>query len=195
MTSPPLLLASSSPYRASLLKRLGLSFRTAPHRVDEDAYKGRGLEPAALAQVLAEAKARSLAEDATGEFVLGGDQVATIDGEILGKPGRNEAAEQQLRRLAGRTHQLLTATALLTPTGAIRQDLHVHHMTMRPLTDVEISRYVAHDAPLDCCGAYRIEALGISLFERIDGDDHTAIEGVPLMRLSRMLRAEGWALP
>ena len=143
--------------------------------------------------MLAEAKARSI--DAEGCFVLGGDQVVCFESEILGKPGSAERAQEQLSRLQNNAHQLITATVLLCPDGRLIRDVHEHTMTMRPLSAEAIKRYVAVDAPLDCCGAYKIEQLGISLFTKIEGADHTAITGMPLMVVSELLRNEGFAIP
>jgi septum formation protein len=126
--------------------------------------------------------------------VLGADQLVDLDGDVLGKPGSAEGARSQLRRLAGRVHRLITAVALVggeEPEVA----LDVHRMSVRALDDAEIGRYVAADDPAGCAGSYKVERLGIALFDRIDGGDATAIVGLPLMVVCSMLRRAGWALP
>lgn len=190
-----LILASTSPYRRALLDRLGVPYEAVAPRCDEERVKARGGAPAAIAAELARAKAESVARRCPDAHVLGGDQLVDLDGEILGKPGTAAAAEAQLRRLAGRTHRLLTAVTLRSPDGEHRELLDEHRMTLRPLTDAEIRRYVARAAPLDCCGSYKIEGLGIALFEAIEGRDFTAIMGLPLVGVAALLRHEGWAIP
>lgn len=190
---PRLVLASTSPYRRELLTRLGLPFDAVAPRCDEEALKDPALPPRLLAQLLAREKALSVHE--ADAFVLGSDQLVETDGEILGKPGSRERAVAQLVRLSGRVHRLVTAFALVTPDGAIDEHVDVHTLHMRSLSRVELERYVAADLPLDCAGSYKIERGGIALFERIEGDDFTAITGLPLIALSTRLRRHGFALP
>jgi septum formation protein len=192
---PRLILASTSPYRSELLRRLGLRFEARAPLCDEEALKRAGEDPAAQAARLALAKAQSLAATAPDAFILGGDQLVELDGEILGKPHSAENAVAQLSRMRGKTHRLLTAFALVGPRGEQVTHLDTHHMRLRALGDEEIRRYVAHDRPLDCAGSYKIEALGISLCERIEGEDFSAITGLPLMALSRVLRERGFQVP
>jgi septum formation protein len=188
-----LLLASTSPYRRAQLERLSLTFTQRAPNVDEDVLMGSGQAPETIALALARAKAEALGSD--DSFVLGGDQLVALDDDILGKPGSAAAARAQLGRLAGRTHRLISAYALRAPDGHVDADVHVHEMTVRALTAEEIARYVEADSPLDCCGSYRIEALGISLFESIRGDDPSAIEGLPLMSVCAALRRAGFPVP
>lgn len=190
-----LVLGSTSPYRRELLARLGVPFDLAAPRVDEEAVQRSGAEPERVALRLAVAKAASAAEARSNAFVIGSDQVVDLDGEILGKPGDEEGARAQLARLSGRSHRLVTALALRAPDGTLRTHVDVHTMTLRNLGAAEIERYVASDRPLDCCGAYKIESLGIALFERIEGEDFTAIVGLPLIALARLLREAGFAVP
>ncbi len=193
--SVPLILASTSRYRQSLLARLHLPFEVRAPRCDEDTFKARATDPRALSELLALEKARSVAREAPHAFVIGSDQVVELDGEILGKPGSVEDAERQLARLGGRTHQLITSLAVLGPRGVRALHTDVTRMHMRALSEREIARYVARDQPLDCAGSYKIECLGIALFERIECADHTAITGLPLLALSALLRGLGFALP
>lgn len=192
---PRLVLASTSPYRSELLRRIGLRFEALAPRCDEEALKRTEEAPAAQALQLALAKAESLREVAPDAFILGGDQLVEIDGEVLGKPHVVERAVAQLARLRGKTHRLLTAFVVLTPDGAQIAHLDTHQITLRALRDDEIERYVAHDRPLDCAGSYKIEALGIALCERIEGDDFSAITGLPLIALARVLREHGFDVP
>ncbi|MEP7121257.1 MAG: nucleoside triphosphate pyrophosphatase [Byssovorax sp.] len=191
---PALVLASTSRYRAELLARLGVPFVAAAPDCDEDAYKAAGIAPRELAETLALLKAQSLRAAHPDAAILGGDQVASIDDTILSKPGTEAAACAQLARLAGRTHTLITAVALLRGERILRHT-DVTRLTMRPLSPEQIARYVAADQPLDCGGSYRLESLGIALFSRIESADHTAIVGLPLLALTAMLGEIGIVIP
>ena len=190
----PIVLASTSPYRRALLERLGLAFTPLAPACDEEALKDPALAPQALAETLAAAKATSLVAEQGEAIVIGSDQLVDLDGEVLGKPGSPEAAAAQLRRMRGRSHRLITAMALAHPDG-LRRHTDVTTLTMRELDDAAIERYVAADRPLDCAGAYKLEARGIALFERIESEDHSAITGLPLIALCTHLRALGVAIP
>lgn len=192
---PALVLASTSVYRQELLQRLGVPFTAVAPRCDEESLKDPTLAPAALAAHLARAKARSVVASWPEAHVLGSDQLVEIEGEVLGKPGTPDVARAQLERLAGKAHRLITAFALACPDGSLLEHLDVHTLHMRALTRAERARYVSADDPLDCAGSYKIEARGIALFERIEGSDFTAITGLPLIALTSMLRARGFALP
>ena len=191
----PLVLASTSAARRALLDRLRLPYEAVAPVCDEDAIAGPSAEDTARLRALA--KADSVARVRPDAVVIGSDQVVELDGELLGKPGTPERAAQQLARLAGREHRLITAVALVhqdpSPTREVRTT--VHRMAMRPLAGDEIGRYVAADEPSHCAGSYKVESLGIALFERIEGDDWTAIVGLPLLAVSSMLRGAGFALP
>jgi septum formation protein len=113
----------------------------------------------------------------------------------LGKPRTPENALAQLLAMQGKQHSLLTAIALVAPDGSVSTHLDTHLMTMRALDEEELARYVTRDQPLDCAGSYKIEAGGIALFERIEGEDFTAIMGLPLIALSGLLRARGFLTP
>ncbi len=191
---PTLVLASTSTYRQQLLARLQVPFRCERPGVDEDAVKRAGGTPLAIVQQLARAKALAVAGRCPDALVVGSDQAAVVDGTILDKPGTVAAAHGQLRRLAGRSHTLLTAVAVAHPHGCV-EFVDTTTLAMRPLHDAEIERYVAKDQPLDCAGSYKIESLGITLFDRIDSGDHTAIVGLPLLALASVLRELGLALP
>jgi septum formation protein len=190
----PLVLASTSPYRRDLLARLCVPFTCERPGVDEDLVKRQLAEPLAIVQELARQKARAVAARQPGAIVIGSDQAATIDGVVLDKPGSTANAIAQLGRLQGRAHRLLTAVAIVHP-GGIAEFVDTTTLHMRTLSSAEIERYVHAERPLDCAGSYQIEKLGITLFERIDGGDQTAIIGLPLLRLSHELRALGLSLP
>jgi septum formation protein len=191
-----LVLASTSPYRRALLARLGLDFVSAAPACDEDRLKGLGLGAEALVTRLARDKAASLAGAYPGAVIIGSDQAVELDGELLGKPGTAAAAREQLGRLQGREHRLLTAICVLdTRTGQRGEDLDIHRLRLRPLTEAQIARYVAADDPVDCAGAYKIEGLGIALFESVQGADYTAIIGLPLTRVVALLSDLGIEVP
>lgn len=191
-----LVLASTSAYRRELLGRLGVAFETAAPDVDEGAWKGRGLAPRDVARQLARAKAEAVARVVgDGATVIGSDQVCALGSETFGKPGTAERAGEQLARLAGRTHELLTAVCVVGPLHGVWEHTDVARLSMRALDAVSIARYVAADRPLDCAGSYKLEALGIALFEKIECADHTAIVGLPLVVLTLELVRRGWVLP
>ena len=190
MENPRLVLASTSRYRRELLARLGMPFEVVAPGVDEAALPGEA--PAATALRLAEAKARAVAARIGDGLVVGSDQVADCDGAAIGKPGGHAAAVTLLRRLSGRTIVFHTGVALVDArSGRAHRDRVDVASTFRTLTTDEIERYVAREQPFDCAGAVRSEALGIVLFERIASDDPTALIGLPLIALARMLRSEG----
>lgn len=199
---PELILASTSRYRVELLERLGLPFRSRSPECDEEALKATFSPPSApllpreLATRLALAKAESLRASEPNAVILGGDQIALLDGgTILSKPGSAERACEQLEKLAGRSHELITAVAIVTPDGRALEHADITRLTMRKLTREAIERYVEADRPLDCAGSYAIERRGIVLFERLECADPTAITGLPLMAVTAMLASLGYAIP
>ncbi|MFT4703328.1 MAG: septum formation protein [Bradymonadia bacterium] len=191
----PLILASTSRYRRALLERLGHPFDCIAPGVDERLWKGRGLSPRELVRQLALAKATAVASAHPGAIVIGSDQCASLDGAILGKPHTRDNAIAQLVLMAGRTHELLTGVAVIGPDGEVTGHIDVHRLTMRTLGVEAIARYVDADEPLDCAGSYKIEGRGVALFERVEGDDGTAIIGLPLMWVARTLTALGVVTP
>ncbi len=186
----PLVLGSTSRYRRELLGRLGLPFEVAAPGVYEAPLPGK--RPAQTALRLAEAKARAVAGRYGHALVIGSDQVADCDGEPIGKPGDRERAFAQLRRLSGRTVVFHTGVALVDArSGRCRSELVDIASTFRPLGEAEIAAYLDREAPWDCAGSVRSEGIGITLFERIASDDPTALVGLPLIAVARLLRAEG----
>ena len=191
---PLLLLASTSPYRKQLLERLRIPFECQAPPIDEEQWKSQKLSPVDLATKLAIAKAESLAEQFPEHAIIGSDQVCCCDGILFSKPGTVSTAVDQLSRLAGKEHQLITSLAVWQ-RGITQTHVDVTRLTMRSLTQEEIERYVQSDHPLDCAGSYRLEELGISLFDSIESADHSAIIGLPLLALCRLLRECGFVLP
>jgi septum formation protein len=189
----PLVLGSTSRYRRELLERLRLPFQVAAPDVDEAPTTGE--TPTATALRLSEAKARAVAARFPAALVIGSDQVAECDGQPIGKPGNRDNAIAQLRLLAGRTVVFHTGLALVdAPSGRCQTAMFDVASTFRALEPAEIDAYVDREQPFDCAGSVRSEALGIALFDRIVSDDPTALIGLPLIALIRMLRAEGVAV-
>lgn len=185
-----LVLGSTSRYRRELLARLGVPFEVAGPGVDEAALAGEA--PAATALRLSEAKARALASQFPDALIIGSDQVADCAGRAVGKPGDRAHAAAELRALSGRTVVFHTGVALLdAASGRCQRELVDVASTFRALSDAEIAAYLDREAPYDCAGGVKSESLGIVLFERIASDDPTALIGLPLIALTRMLRAEG----
>jgi septum formation protein len=188
---PRLILASTSNYRRELLERLRLPFTTASPKVDELPRPGES--PKALATRLATAKAEAVAKLHPDAWVIGADQVADCDDEILGKPGTAERARAQLAICNGRVVSFHTAARLVGPADG-QSELHVDltRVKFRLLEAAEIERYVELDQPLDCAGSFRSEGLGITLFDRLECDDPTALVGLPLIWLAGALRRAGF---
>ena len=189
-----LILASTSRYRRDLLERLGLPFQCLAPGVDELALQALEGRPRALAERLALEKCSAVSCAFPDAAIIGSDQIAVIDGSILGKPGSPAAACAQLGRLQGRTHELITALCVWTKSE-IHRHTDVTRLTMRSLGKAEIGRYVEADKPLDCAGAYKFESRGITLFESVETQDPTAITGLPLIALTTLLRSLGLPVP
>ncbi|MDX5446335.1 MAG: Maf family nucleotide pyrophosphatase [Zoogloeaceae bacterium] len=189
-----LVLASTSAYRRMLLERLHVPFETARPEVDETALPGE--PPAATANRLALEKALAVAARFDDALVIGSDQVAHIGDEVFGKPGTVERARAQLRRMSGETVIFHTALAVVnTRSGERLSDSVPTEVRFRHLSEAEIVRYVDKEMPLDCAGSAKSEGLGITLLDALSGDDPTALVGLPLIALSRMLRSQGLDLP
>ena len=190
-----LILASTSPYRRRLLERLRVPFTCIDPTTTESIRDGESASDRACR--LATEKASSVAETLQGEaIVIGSDQVACLGAQILHKPGTTEAAEQQLAASSGQTVHFWTAVSVWTSSQETPARRVVPcEVKLRALSADEISRYVALDQPLDCAGSFKWESLGITLFEAMRTDDPTALEGLPLIALSELLREAGVALP
>jgi MAF protein len=191
MTQKPLLLASSSPYRKLLLERLGLPFSCANPDIDETPVQGESGE--ALAIRLAETKARALANRFPGHWIIGSDQVACLpDGSLLSKPGNHDRARRQLRQSSGQRVLFLTGLALLdSDSGKLVSLCEPYNVEFRTLTAEEIEAYLMREQPYDCAGSFKMEGLGITLFDALEGRDPNSLVGLPLIALNDMLRRWG----
>jgi septum formation protein len=192
--SPRIILASSSPYRRALLLRLCADFGQRAPDVDESPLAGE--LPAARALRLAVTKADAAGRGEADALVIGSDQVAELDGHSLDKPLTAERARAQLAMSSARVVHFHTGLCVLDHRSGQRH-VHVDHTAVhfRALHAAEIARYVEREQPLDCAGSFKCEGLGISLFERIDSQDPSALIGLPLIALARLLRACGVASP
>lgn len=196
MNIPRIILASTSRYRAELLGRILDTFEQAGSSVDESPLPGEAASARALR--LSEAKARAIAAEVPGALIIGSDQVAECEGHILGKPGDDATAHEQLAHSSGRTVVFHTGLCLIdtraseAPASTATDVTRVH---FRPLDAAVIRRYVEREQPFDCAGSFKCEGLGIALFERIDSIDPTALIGLPLITLARLLRERGIAVP
>ena len=189
----PLILASTSRYRRELLARLGLPFNVARPDVDETPLGGESA--ALLAPRLARAKAMMIGGQHPESFIIGSDQVARLDDQCLGKPGTRDNALAQLGAMSGRTVVFHTAVCLARGGEPPLEAVDITRVQFRTLTVAEIERYVDAEQPLDCAGSFKSEGLGITLFEAIETTDPTALVGLPLIALSKMLRQAGFSLP
>lgn len=189
-----LILASSSPYRRAVLKRLGLGFDWRSPDIDESILPGEA--PDDLVRRLSEAKAAAVAGKYSEGLVIGSDQMAVLGGRIIGKPADHDDALGQLRAASGAVTVLHCGIAVLNAaTGRMQSQVEHVEVECRELADDEIERYLATDAPYDCCGSLKVEGMGISLLRRVRSDDPNAITGLPVIRLFGMLREEGFSLP
>ena len=188
-----LVLASSSAYRKELLSRLQLPFDVAVPDIDEAPLSGE--TPSATALRLAREKAAAVAAKLPGRIVIGSDQVATLDGEQIGKPGNHANALAQLQKMRGREVIFHTALCVWDGRGANTAAAQVEDIRtivkFRDLPDVELDAYLRIEQPYDCAGSAKNEALGIAILERIDSSDPTALTGLPLIALTGMLRKIG----
>lgn len=185
---PKLILASTSRYRRELLARLRLPFETRSPNVTEVAVEGE--TPQAMAARLALAKARSIKD--RGALVIGSDQVASLDGRLLHKPGAPDVAIAQLRACQGKTVLFDTAVAVIaTDSGETLEHVDRTAVRFRRLDGSALERYVRLESPLDCAGSFRAEGLGVALFEQISSDDPTALIGLPLIFVAHALRKLG----
>lgn len=189
----PLVLASTSVYRKTLLAQLGLPFDTQAPAFNEEtakfSFQGSKYD---LCLLLAQGKAKSLATEQN--CVIGSDQMALLDSETLGKPKNKENAIQQLLKMQGRTHELITSVSVFFQNKEV-QFLNKTRLKMKPLSTQQIENYLELDLPFDCAGSYKIEKHGISLMDKIETDDFTAIQGLPLIQLAQTLEGFGYQIP
>ncbi len=194
MTTRTLVLASTSPFRKELLARLNIPFETFSPDVDETRLDGESAEDLVIR--LSEAKARAGAAAFPDALIIGSDQVAVVNGDVLGKPGNHENARGQLARLSGQEVSFLTGLCLFDTASAIlRLDVVPFHVNFRVLREDQIERYLRYEQPYNCAGSFKSEGLGISLFESMRGDDPNALVGLPLIRLVSWLNEAGTDIP
>ncbi|BCF96415.1 Maf-like protein [Paraburkholderia sp. PGU19] len=193
---PRLILASSSPYRRELLERLRIPFDVAVPAIDETPLAGESPEATALR--LAQAKARAVAAGLSAgdrALVIGSDQVATYDGHQIGKPGTHEKALAQLQGMRGREVLFHSALCLFDSRSGDAQTVDVvTRVRFRDLPDAALDAYLRAETPYDCAGSAKAEGLGIALLDAIESDDPTALIGLPLIALTRMLLVAGYPL-
>ncbi|WP_085314907.1 Maf-like protein [Derxia lacustris] len=188
---PRLILASTSAYRRELLGRLKLPFDTARPEVDETPLPGEDAQATSLR--LAIAKARAIGERSPNALVIGSDQVATLDGRQIGKPGSHDRALAQLQSMRGRDVLFHTAVALHdTRSDSVQHAIVSTAVRFRDLPDAELDAYLRIEQPYDCAGSAKSEGLGVALIERMTSDDPTALVGLPLITVVSMLRAAGY---
>lgn len=180
-----LILASTSPYRRQLLSRLQLPFETVAPDFEEQAGGKASAEE--IVQFNALGKLRTVAKNYDKACVVASDQVACCDEELLGKPGNFEQAFRQLQGMSGKRITFITGLAM-SWQGQERYEAIPYHVQMRNLQDSEISYYLNAERPFDCAGSFKSEGLGVALFEKMEGDDPTALVGLPLIRLSQWLQ-------
>jgi len=189
----PLILASQSRARQTLLANAGIDFEAIPADIDERAVQqGSGLSaPVDIAALLAGEKALAVSVRLPGRFVVGADQTLALGEQLFSKPAGRAQAAEQLRALAGRSHDLHSAVAVARNGKILFSDVSAAQMTMRQLTGADIRAYLDHagEAVTSSVGAYQLEGLGVHLFERIEGD-HFTILGLPLLPLLAFLRGE-----
>ena len=190
----PLILASTSRYRAALLERFGLRFNTASPAVDETPLAGES--PRDRAARLSDAKADAVAAQYPEAVVIGGDQVAASGDTVLHKPGNAGRCREQLALLSASSAEFFTACTVRCRAAELEiSHVDVTRVRFRTLDDAEIARYVDREQPFDCAGGFKAEALGITLFERMESQDPTAIVGLPLIWLAAALRKAGFQVP
>ena len=188
-----LVLASTSPYRKALLGKLQVKFEMASPDTDESALPGES--PEQLVARLAEAKAKAIADRYPHALIIGSDQVAVVDGKIVGKPGDHDNAMAQLKRASGKRVTFLTGLCLYnTLSHRAQVEVAPFSVIFRELTDSQIEHYLQREQPYNCAGSFKSEGLGIALFERLEGDDPNTLIGLPLIRLIRMLESEGFPI-
>ena len=191
---PPLVLASSSPYRRELLERLRLPFIWGAPAIDESHHAEEAAE--ALVRRLAETKARALSTQYGQHLIIGSDQVAVLGERILGKPHDFERAREQLLAASGRSVTFLTGLALLdSQSGKCQVDCVPFSVHFRELSEAQVTRYLEAEQPYDCAGSFKAEGLGVSLFRSTEGSDANSLIGLPLIRLVDMLHAAGVEIP
>ena len=186
-----IVLASSSTYRRKLLEPLIPSLTCIAPDIDESVNAGE--LPESYASRLAQEKAKAVASQQTNALIIGSDQCAVVKGKIISKPGNHETAIAQLKASSGKTVTFYTGLCVInTKTKAQHVSCETFQVTFRKLYEKQIIAYLDKDQPYDCAGSFKAEGLGITLFEKMQGDDHNTLIGLPLIKLTSMLQAEGY---
>ena len=189
-----IILASSSPYRKELLKRLDITFTTVSPEINERYFQDELISDYVLR--LAKTKAESIVSKNDTSLIIAADQALQCDKKILGKPGNYNKAKEQLIFMSNRSLIFYTGLCLInTETKIIEEDVVSFRVDFRKLTESEIENYLVKEKPYDCVGSFKSEKLGISLLKKMNGDDPTALIGLPLIRLCKMLRNQGVDIP
>ena len=190
-SAPTIVLASASPYRRGLLDRFLDDYETVSPDIDES--NPDDLNPKKLAQYLARKKAETVSMNARDALIIGSDQLAVLDGQVLGKPGSHQKAVEQLIAASGKTVTFRTAVCILDPVGRARYE-HVDKTTVhfRQFDRRLAESYLRHDEPYDCAGSFKIEGAGFVLFESVTTDDPTALIGLPMIWVSDVLLELGY---
>ena len=193
-SAPEILLASSSPYRRGLLDRFLAEFEAVSPDVDES--NTAGLEPDELARHLARAKAEAVSANSRNALIIGADQLAVLEGEVLGKPGSHQKAVEQLLAASGKSVKFLTAVCILDPVTRKRYE-HTDETIVhfREFDRRLAEAYLRLDEPYDCAGSFKLEGAGFLLFESVKTDDPTALIGLPMIWISDRLLELGYLLP
>lgn len=194
MTSPTLVLGSTSPFRKELLNRFNLDFIVDSPDIDETAFENE--TPEDYVKRLSLEKARAVAKKQPNALIIASDQCSVLNGKIRGKPGNHENAVKQLTESSDQQVSFLTGLCLYnSKDDSYQLDLIPFHVKFRKITTEEIESYLIAEQPYSCAGSFKSEGLGVTLFKRLQGDDPTSLVGLPLIRLSEMLRNEGIPLP
>ena len=188
-----LILASTSPFRKTILDKLGVDFDIASPEVDETALSNE--TPQQLVERLSIAKAKAVADKVDSALVIGSDQVSVIDGAIIGKPHTHENAVKQLQNASGKTVTFYTGLCLYNAsTDQYQSEVIPFNVVFRHLSQQQIERYLKKETPYNCAGSFKSEALGIVLFEKLEGEDPNTLMGLPLIRLVNMLEKENFSI-
>ena len=192
-----IVLGSTSPFRKDLMEKLKIEFTTESPDIDETRLENE--TPEAMVRRLSVEKARKVAESYpsnSNALIIGSDQCAVLDGEVMGKPGNHDNAFSQLQKSSGKQVTFYTGLCLLdTKTDKYQLDCIPFYVTFRDLSEDEINHYLYLDEPYNCAGSFKSEGLGITLFSKMQGDDPSSLIGLPLIRLCDMLRQHGISLP
>jgi septum formation protein len=188
-----LVLATESQYKKNILKRLQIDFLSDAPKIDETPLQGESAR--ALTERLARTKATLVALRHLDKIVISTDQSASVFGEILEKPKEETKALNMLKTLSGQQVSFFTTVGFSAPGQSVKLHTEEVIVTFRQLEEAEILRYVARDQPLDCAGSFKVESLGIGLFDAVESRDPTALEGLPLIKLCQWLRDHGFRIP